>query len=497
MARLDGIPLAIELAAARVKFLSLATVRDRLDDCFRVLAGGDRAIARHETMRASIQWSHDHLTAEEQQLLRRLAVFAGGFTLAAAAKVAADDDDALAILDPVGRLVEKSLLQVARDSDGEPRYRMLEPMRQFAREMLAASGEEQAVRSHHADYYVAVAERAGSALRGKDAAGALATLDAEFDNLMTAHGWCSRTADTGAADLRLAHALELYWLDRGLLTRGSELAREALRHPGAAAASRLRAETLLGAARHAYLRGDIAATRPWLAECIALARALPADDLACRALALSGLASQREGESAAGRRELDLALAMARGGSETSVLREALDDLGEFFRSAGALAEAAAALEESLALARAADDTEALHLGLRDVARLAVERRDLDRASALLREAIDLALATGARFDGENDLEVAGELAAARAEWFQAARFAGAADAAAAAMGSARGTRDDAITAADAAAPRDALGGAEYAAAYAEGQRLRLSDALGEARDWLARPAPRPPPAAV
>jgi len=179
------------------------------------------------------------------------------------------------------------------------------------------------------------------------------------------------------------------------------------------------------------------------------------------------------------------------------VLREALDDLGEFFRSAGALAEAAAALEESLALARAADDTEALHLGLRDVARLAVERRDLDRASALLREAIDLALATGARFDGENDLEVAGELAAARAEWFQAARFAGAADAAAAAMGSARGTRDDAITAADAAAPRDALGGAEYAAAYAEGQRLRLSDALGEARDWLARPAPRPPPAAV
>ena len=493
--QLDGIPLAIELAAARVKLLALDAIRDHLDDRFRLLGGGNGTLARHQTMRASIEWSHDHLDADEQQLLRRLSAFAGGFTLTAAAKVAFDREDALDVLDVATRLVDKSMLQVERDG-GQPRYRMLATLRQFAQEKLAASDEAAAVRRRHRDYYVAMAERTAKALHGPAAAEASDTLDREFDNLMGAHAFCSQDPEGGNDGMRLAHALELYWLDRGLLARGSQVAREALEHPGATAPSRVRAELLLGAARHAVLCGDTARARTWLDECGALAQTLGAEDLRCRALALAGDVAQRNGDLVGARRELDEALAAARALGDVSVLRETLDDFGEFHRNAGDLNAAAAALEESLALARNETDLAALHVCLRDLARLALEQRDLARARDLLREALDLALTTGARFDGENDLEIAGELAAAREEWPQAARFAGAADASAAAMGSARATRDDAITAAFATAPRAAMGEEAFAAAYAKGQRLRLADALVEARRFLDDAWPEVPPAA-
>jgi non-specific serine/threonine protein kinase len=482
--QLDGIPLAIELAAARVKFLALDAIRDHLDDRFRLLGGGNRMLARHQTMRASIDWSHDHLDADEQRLLRRLAAFAGSFTLSAAAKVAFDRDDALDVLDLATRLVDKSLLQVEHDG-GEPRYRMLVTMRQFAQEKLAASGDDTATRRRHRDYYVAFAEDAARALHGPAAREAGEALDREFDNLMVAHLFCAGDPHGGSDGMRLAHALELYWLDRGLLARGSQVAREALTHPDAAAPSRRRAELLLGAARHASICGDTAQARAWLEECVTLAGHLSAEDLRCRALALAGDVAQRTGDVAGARRALDEAINAARALGNAAVLRETLDDIGEFHRNAGDLDAAVAAIEESLALARNEMDQAALHVCLRDLARLALERRDLARARDLLREALELALATGARFDGENDLEVAGELAAACEAWPQAARFAGAADASAAAMGSARSMRDDAITAAFATAPRAAMGDEAFASAYTQGQRLRLADALTEARRFL------------
>ena len=482
--QLDGIPLAIELAAARVKFLALDAIRDHLDDRFRLLGGGNRMLARHQTMRASIDWSHDHLDADEQQLLRRLAAFAGAFTLSAAAKVAFDADDALDALDLTTRLVDKSLLQVEHDG-GEPRYRMLATLRQFAQEKLSASGDEPGVRRRHRDFYVALAENTAKALHGPAARQASEVLDREFDNLMIAHAFCAQDPHGGHDGMRLAHALELYWLDRGLLARGSQVAREALGHPDAAAPARMRADLLLGAARHASMCGDTRQASTWLDECVTLAVHLDAQDLRCRALALAGDVAQRNGDVAGARRALDDAITAARALGDPSVLRETLDDVGEFYRKAGDLEAAVAALEESLALARNEMDLAALHVCLRDLARLALERRDLARARELLREALDLALATGARFDGENDLEVAGELAAAAAAWPRAARFAGAADASAAAMGSARALRDDAITAAFATAPRAAMGDAAFADAYAQGQKLRLADALAEARGFM------------
>ena len=484
--KVDGIPLAIELAAARVKVLSLAALDDHLGQSLRLLTGGDAADGRHATMRASLAWSHDHLTADEQVLARRLSVFAGGFTLAAAAQVAGGNGDELALLDTLAALADHSIVAVEREHGRDPRYRLPATMREFAREKLAASGEEATIARRHRDTFVAWAEEQAAALRTRGGASAVDALDRDFDNLMAAHACCLATPDGGMPGMRLALALADYWQQRGLLARGDETMRAALAHPGAQDPSATRAALLLAAAELARLRGEDDLARQRQGEALALARTLALPGLACRALALRGRLLQQDGREAEGRAALAEALALARtpeAGAEA--LRDVLDGYADFERECGALDEAAAAVAEALALARARDDVPALHLALRDAARLAVERRRLDEAAAWLREALGHAQATVARLDGENDLEVAGALAAARADWPRAARYAGAADAAAAAIGSARRLRDDDLTRADMARVREALG-AGYAEPYAAGQRLRLADALADAAAWLA-----------
>ncbi|MFO1398853.1 MAG: hypothetical protein U1F48_17495 [Burkholderiales bacterium] len=487
--KLDGIPLAIELAAARVKVLSLPALDDHLAQSLRLLTGGTATDGRHATMRASLEWTHDHLGAAEQQLARRLSVFAGSFTLAAAARVANGDDDELALLDTLTALADHSVVAIERDAGREPRYRLPATMREFAQEKLAASGEADVVARRHRDCFVQFAQAQAPRLATRDAAAALAALERDFDNLMAAHACCLRTADGGEPGLQLALALCEYWRDRGLLTRGAEVMAAALAHPGAQAPSPLRAALLLAAARHAHLRGDAVAARGYLDSALALARAHALPALLANGQALDGMLLHAAGDDARGREALGAAVRLARtvddGGA---TLRDVQDDVAAFHRERGALDDAAAAMKEALALARTAGDVPALHLALRDAARLAVEQRHDDEAARLLAEALAHARATDARFDGENDLEIAGELAALRGDWLRAARYAGAADAAAAAMGSARALRDDAVTRADLARVREALGDAAYADAYAAGQRWPLADALADAHAWLASP---------
>ena len=156
--RLDGIPLAIELAAARVKMLSVEEIRSRLDDRFRLLTGGNKALPRHQTLRAAFQWSYDLLTAEEQRLFRLLAVFAGGWTLEAATAVWSDTADEFEVLELMTRLADKSLVTIERLAGGTSRYRMLEMSRQFAQEKLDEAGEGDAARARHLKYFVAWSE---------------------------------------------------------------------------------------------------------------------------------------------------------------------------------------------------------------------------------------------------------------------------------------------------------------------------------------------------
>jgi predicted ATPase/class 3 adenylate cyclase/DNA-binding NarL/FixJ family response regulator len=218
-ARLDGVPLAIELAAARVRALSLAEILDSLHDRFRLLTGGARtAVRRQQTLRASVDWSHALLTEPERVLLRRLAVFLGGFGLDAAQAVAGGGDvQRFQVLDQLTLLVDKSLV-VADDSGGRTRYRLLETVRQYALEKLGESGEADAVRSRHRDHYTSMAALL-DARAGGDYEQRLERANIEIDNLRAAFAWSRENSDVELA-LALASSLQPLWQARGRLREG-------------------------------------------------------------------------------------------------------------------------------------------------------------------------------------------------------------------------------------------------------------------------------------
>ena len=218
-ARLDGVPLAIELAAARVRALSLAEILDSLHDRFRLLTGGARtAVRRQQTLRASVDWSHALLTEPERVLFRRLAVFLGGFDLDAARAVAGGGEvERYQVMDQLTLLVDKSLV-VADDSGGRTRYRLLETVRQYALEKLGESGEADAVRSRHRDYYTSLAAEVDAPV-GSDYEHRIDRAETEIDNLRAAFSWSLENSDIELA-LAQASALQPLWLARGRIREG-------------------------------------------------------------------------------------------------------------------------------------------------------------------------------------------------------------------------------------------------------------------------------------
>ena len=201
--RLDGIALAIELAAARVTMLSVAEIAARLDDRFRLLTGGSRTLPRHQTLQAAIQWSYEQLTPGQQRMLRQVSVFAGGWTLQAAADVAqtADEYEALALLTA---LHDKSLLVVDREVSGDrPRYRMLETVRQYALDRLNECGEGEIARERHVAHYIALAEEAEPHVRGPEQDAWMSCFKQEQENLVAALTWCCEGPIDPQSGLRL------------------------------------------------------------------------------------------------------------------------------------------------------------------------------------------------------------------------------------------------------------------------------------------------------
>ena len=255
--RLDGIPLAIELAAARVRALPVEQISARLDDRFRLLTGGSRmAVTRHQTLRATIDWSYDLLAEEERAVLRRLSVFAGGCTLAAAEAVCSGDGIAEGdLLDLLSHLIDKSLL-VAEATEGESRFRLLETVRQYARERLLDAGDAETAFRLHRDWYLALVERAKpDFFRGPAPVHWLTVFDREDDNLRAALEWNSAEPAGAQAGLRMAAALWRYWEIRGYLTEGRRwLERTLVATDGEV--SQLRANALTGAGILAQIQGD-------------------------------------------------------------------------------------------------------------------------------------------------------------------------------------------------------------------------------------------------
>jgi predicted ATPase/DNA-binding NarL/FixJ family response regulator len=307
--RLDGIPLALELAAARVSALSIKEIADRLDDRLMLLSRTVGAPARHQTLRASVEWSYQLLSPAEQALFHRLAVFAGGWSLSAAEEVGAGL--------PVGcghavrllaGLVDKSLVQ-AEDSATGTRYRLLEAVKAFALEQLMASGELEEVRARHGTYFADLGEGVASQLHGRDQGLWAARLDQDQANLRIASQWCAADPARAAHGLRMAAGLWEYWLIRGLIKEGAVWLEEALQRalgpPGT------RAGALAGLAVFTSLRGEFQRGGELLAASIALYE--QADDLPgqVRALAILGFWRANDGDPEGSAEALDRAMLLA------------------------------------------------------------------------------------------------------------------------------------------------------------------------------------------
>ena len=482
--RVDGIPLALELAAARVRALSVDAIASRIDDRFRLLTGGDRTgLPRQRTLRALIDWSYDLLASDEATLFRRLAVFAGAFTLDGAEAVGADGDLAIEqVLDALTRLVEKSLVE--REAVGD-RYRMLETVRQYAQEALDKAGDRAACRTRHLQFYLAFAQRARPQIVGPQQSEWLARLDVERENFLAAHAWSCEADLASEYGLPLVSALRRYWIFRGLLELGYRVTREALACPSAQGVKAQRCEALLDAGQLGSYMGRYAEAQPYLEQCLALAREL--DDQVCVSAVLQplGLTLLGRGELRAARRHLEEGLALAERMGTPREIAGALNGLAQIARTEGDLATAEPLYERVLAIARQSGDADVLSYTLLNLAMVAVARGAHRRARELLREVLEIVERSGLKPAAQSLLEVSAGLAAARHEWLEAARWFGAAEAHMAETGLHRDPADEAFLSPYIAHAREHLGAAAFAEADSDGRKLGNETVLETLRGWL------------
>ena len=271
--RLDGIPLALELAASRLSVLTPAQLDDRLEERFRLLVGGDRAAhPRQHTLRAMLDWSHDLLSDAERLLLRRLAVFSGGWTLGAAESVCSGPDLSEGdVLEALASLVDRSLVTTDPGDRGF-RYRMLETVRHYSLDKLARSGEEANVREKHLDFFAALADEAASHIFSAQQKAWLDHLDADHDNFRAALDRCMEDSGRVQIGMRLAGALQRFWLTRGYLSEGVQRYEALLRMDAEAEPTESRGRALQGAGNLASRQGDYSAARRYMDEALQIAR---------------------------------------------------------------------------------------------------------------------------------------------------------------------------------------------------------------------------------
>ena len=359
--RLDGIPLALELAAARLRVLPVGDLLARLDDRFGVLVGGSRtALPRHQTLAATVDWSYGLLTESERVAFRRLAVFAGGWSLAAAEQVVADPPGLSAdrILDVLSRLVDCSLVVAGEDDAGHARFGMLETLRAYALARPEAGGAALAVRHRHLAHYAALAEAAEPELGGPDQGRWLALLEREYANCRAALRWALASPEPAAAErgLGLAGALGEFWLRSGRLREARTWLDALLAAPAARAPSPTRAKALSWAGMVAGFLGDSAAGRARRDECAALVRELGDPNGLGVPLRLLGHLAMHFGRPAEAVAWLTETAAHFRRVNDQTGLASALQALGQLARFEGDCDAARRAYEGSLAIYRRLGD---------------------------------------------------------------------------------------------------------------------------------------------
>jgi predicted ATPase/class 3 adenylate cyclase len=387
--RLDGIPLAVELAASRLSALPIEEMAARLDDRFRLLTGGSRtALPRHQTLRAAMDWSYDLLSETEKAALRRLSVFAGGWTVRAAEAVCAGQGvEAADVLDLLTHLVNKSLV-VAEEHQGRGRYRFLETVRQYNSDRLVEAGEAESARRRHRELFLTLVEEAEPHLTGSDQVSWLNRLEAEHDNLRAALDGLLGAGDTEGA-LRMTGSLSRYWSVRGHFSEGRESSERALGGPGGSSAAR--AKALIGLGNLAYRQDDIGRAKACYAESLTRYREL--GDKAGMARSLSGLAGvvrDGEGDYVRARALFEESLALFRELGDAWGAALVLGNMGFGAQYAGDYAEAAALFRESLDLNRRLGNKFGIAFATEHLGGVAAAQGDVDRAKQLLEEGLVL-----------------------------------------------------------------------------------------------------------
>ncbi len=477
--RLDGIPLAIELAAARLRSMPVQTLAARINNRYRLLSSGDpTASPRQRTLRALIDWSYDLLDDHERALFRRLAVFAGSFDLQAAEAVSGAGG--VDVLDVLAHLVNKSLVIM----EGE-RYRMLETVREYAELRLRETDEAADALAAHARHFVAFAEKARTHLVGPDQADWLVRLDVEHDNVMAAHGRCDAIPGGVDLDLRLVRAMKMYWINRGLLTIAHGAALAALERSGEGGRSRLHCNGLFDAGQLSYFMGRYGEARRYLGRCGTLFREAGHTAAVAAVLQPLGMACLAEGDVAAAREFLQEALQMARAMASEREVAAALTALAQLERVTGSASAAQSLCREALAITQRMGDRESIAVGQLNLAMMAIDGGDRLMAARLLQEALAHIRETGSKAAGQCLLEVATALAALREDWLRAARLLGSAEARAAESGLHRDPADDAFLQPWVRQIRDRLPAAQFEAAMNAGGALDFEHALREADESL------------
>ncbi|HEX7102627.1 MAG TPA: tetratricopeptide repeat protein [Nitrolancea sp.] len=389
-ARLDGLPLAIEMAAARIGLLPPKALRKRLTSRLNVLTGGLRDLPpRQRTLRATIDWSYGLLSEAEQRLFRGLSVFAAEWSLDAAEIVCGNEtEDAPFVLDLLEGLVDGSLVRLVETEDGEPRYTMLETMREFASERAREVGGTDGLSRRHAGYYLDLAETAEDHLVSAEQTDWLNRLEREHDNLRAALGWTvqSEEAETG---LRLAGALWRFWWQRGYLSEGIAWFDQLLKQPQAVSTV-VRARALNGAGNLNWTRGDLEKAWRLHTECLALRRELGDEAEIAKSLNNLGLVAtylERESDAVA---HFEESLEMHRRIGHQRPIAGVLVNLGELVMQLGDLGRADELIQESLRLYREFGDPRGTADSLHNLGGLAGDLRQFGRARTYLAESVAL-----------------------------------------------------------------------------------------------------------
>jgi predicted ATPase/DNA-binding CsgD family transcriptional regulator len=519
--RVDGLPLALELAAARSKTLAPGDLLQLLERRFDPLTDGpDDAVPRQRTLRSTIAWSHDLLTPVERTLFRRLGIFTGGWSLQAAQAVCAGGVlDGAAVLDVLDRLVDQSLVQMD-DIAGQARYRMLETLRQFAYEQLEACGEADEVGRRHTAHFLGVAEDFGTPHGPLASAVAIrAQFELEHDNLRAA---LLRSVEQDEVELamRLADALERIWYVRGQYAETRRLLEGVLAMPGARAPTELRASLLIGVARVRNWNGDPAGAQPLAEAALTIGRATHNVYLMAQALNPLVASAEFQGELVRARTlskralvlaarvgwlsetyalidltriawkqgDLDRALALAEDALVTARVLDAarprilaLILLGNALRDQGNLARSRAVLEEGVALARHLNDERNLAFCLDALGQVAVAEGRRAEAQARLDESLRMWWEMGQRVKILDSLESHARLVAARGRREPAVQLAGAAAALRAKLRVSARPQDHAVHHAWLERARQGVGEETFDAIFSAGQAMTMDEAVAYA----------------